>query len=190
MFAYTADDHWQLGIGDPTIMGWLTVAAYWIAAAMCWRAATVERKHSGQSKGTVFWTLFACGLAFLGINKQLDLQTWLTLFVKQLAQRQGWYEYRRAVQLVFILAIALVGLASLGLLSWLARGARRQAKWALLGGVFLSCFVLVRASSFHHVDQMLGMRLMGMKVNWILELGGILCITWAAFSSVRTQDHR
>jgi len=33
------DDPWMPGIGDPTLLGWLTVAAYFTAAGLCLRAA-------------------------------------------------------------------------------------------------------------------------------------------------------
>ena len=31
----TPDGHWRLGIGDPTVVGWATVAAYFLAAGLC-----------------------------------------------------------------------------------------------------------------------------------------------------------
>ncbi|MGZ3385949.1 MAG: hypothetical protein ACXWNF_13305, partial [Isosphaeraceae bacterium] len=47
---------------------------------------------------------------------------------------------------------------------------------ALLGTVFLYVFVLIRASSIHHVDVMLRWRFLGWTWNWILELGGIVVV--------------
>jgi len=33
--------------------------------------------------------------------------------------------------------------------------------------------VLIRAASFHHIDRFIGDRILGLKWNWILEMGGI-----------------
>jgi hypothetical protein len=189
MLAFTAENKWQLGIGDPTVMGWVTVAAYFAAAILCWKCASnaygVRRLGLSSAQPILFWSALASVLVLLGINKQLDLQTWFTLFAKRLALEQGWYEDRRFVQVVFILAVGVVGLAGLGIAYWLTRKALPGGRLALLGILFLGCFVLIRAASFHHVDQLIGFRLAGLKVNWILELGGILIVAVAATRNLR-----
>ena len=50
-----------------------------------------------------------------------------------------------------------------------------------MGMVFVIGFVIIRASSFHHVDALLAARLGGMKWNWILELGGIAAVSLGAY---------
>lgn len=189
MLAFTADDKWQIGIGDPSIMGWMTVVAYFATALLCWRCASITRRLSSDQsvsrRSSLFWFLLAGFLFLLGINKQLDLQTWFTLFVKGLALDEGWYEYRQIAQALFILGIALLGLGVLAIVWWLTQGAIRRHRLALLGSFFLGSFILIRASSFHHVDQALGFRLAGLKVNWILELGGVACVAIAAARNLK-----
>ena len=52
---------------------------------------------------------------------------------------------------------------------------------AFLGIIFLFCFVIVRAASFHKVDQLLKISLKGsLNLNHTLELGGIAFIALAA----------
>jgi hypothetical protein len=46
-------------------------------------------------------------------------------------------------------------------------------KFGALGMAFLLAFVTVRAMSFHHVDALLGTRVLQIRVNWMLEIGGI-----------------
>ena len=72
----------------------------------------------------------------------------------------------------------LLGLVALGVFSWLARKEWKRNFVALLGTVFLYVFVLIRASSIHHVDIWLQWRILGMKWNWNwnLELGGIVVV--------------
>jgi hypothetical protein len=186
MLAFTADDHWEPGIGDPTVIGWVTVVAYFVAACLSWRAARRSPKLAATWSGPrLFWQLFTMALVLLGINKQLDLQTWFTLFFKQVALHEGWYERRRPVQAAFIGAVAVGGIASLAGMKVLARQWTRPIRMALIGGIFLGCFILIRASSFHHVDQMLGMDFEGIKVNWMLELGGIAFVGMAAWRAGR-----
>jgi hypothetical protein len=127
-------------------------------------------------------------LVALGINKQLDFQSLLTQVARDLAQSQGWYSQRRLYQVHFIKVIALGGLVSLALLCWLCRHDWRRRFLALVGMIGLVGFIMIRASSFHHVDQLLGMRLSILKVNWIIEIGSIGCVTLAAVLASRDVE--
>ncbi len=188
MFAMTTTEGWQPGIGDPTFKGWFTVFAYLATSVLCWKSARVALprwKQTGNTGPVLFWILFSALLLLLGINKQLDLQTWFTSFGRDVAREQGWYEQRHPVQIIFIVLLTLGGLAVLGLFIRLTRGAIRECRVALLGGIFLISFVVMRAASFHHVDNLLVMRLAGVKMNWLFELGGIFCIAWGAIRYIR-----
>jgi hypothetical protein len=186
LLAFTQDDHWEPGIGDPTVIGWVTVVAYFVAAWLCWSCThRYGKAGSGWSRPRVFWALVTLALVFLGFNKQLDLQTWLTLFGKHLAQNEGWYDQRRTYQAAFIGGVAVGGAFSLVGLRALVGRVTPPVRLALIGGVFLGCFILIRASSFHHVDQMLGMNFEGIKMNWVLELGSITLVAAAAAWELR-----
>ena len=182
-FAYTDADGWHAGIGDPTAMGWFTVAAYAVAAILCGRAALEERGCSREK--FVFWTALAGIMGVLAINKQLDLQTWLTFTMKRVAQAQGWYEERRVVQLVFILLIAGAGAYGFRRAYLLVRGHAREL-WLGLAGLFLTVgFVVIRAASFHHIDYFLKTDLAGIRMNWVLELSAIAVVGLAAWRALR-----
>ncbi len=165
---------WSPQIGDPTVFGWLTVLAYLFAAGLALRAARRSRAIEGEATGPrSTWLLLAIGFVLLGINKQLDLQSALTETGRVLARRDGWYEHRRTVQLAFIAAVLAVGATVVGLVVWWSRTALRRMWVALLGTALVVTFVLVRAASFHRVDAFLGERVLGLRWNWLLELGGI-----------------
>lgn len=173
VLAFTDADGWHLGIGDPTVMGWVTVLAYLWAAYLCFRVAQSSTPQEVVKGVKAFWMMLGAMLLLLGINKQLDLQTWLTFSGKRIAQAQGWYEQRKYVQAVFIAGIALCAGAAAW---WGWRIMKHQARelWLPLAGFCaLLGFVVIRAASFHHVDQMLHFSLAGFKLNWLLELGGI-----------------
>lgn len=182
LFGFTDGDRWRPGIGDPTVMGWLTVFAYFGAAFLCWRAAT---KASRASKIRWFWMALAALLVFLGVNKQLDLQTAFTFVAKDFAKATGWYENRRIVQGIFVVIIALAGMATTAALFWFYRRELKQLWPALAGLAFLGSFVVIRAASFHHVDQFLNAGPGGFRMNWLLELGGIAAIAWPAWRTIK-----
>lgn len=187
ILAYTEGDRWRPGIGDPTLMGWITVAAYFLGGFLCLAAALrVSGTHSFRDPERRFWLVLALALAFLGINKQLDLQTWLTLAGKRIAIAQGWYEQRRVVQGIFIAGIAAGGIFAV---RWVWKNMRHAPgpNWVALAGlIFLGCFIVVRAASFHHVDLLLKSGPGGLRMNWVLELGGISMLGLAAMKRAKS----
>ena len=74
LIAAMAGDRWRPGIGDPTVLGWATVAAYGVGMVFCVLAARRSRRNVGDRVAPLWWFLAAMMLV-LGINKQLDLQT-------------------------------------------------------------------------------------------------------------------
>ena len=177
------DGRWHPGIGDPTAIGWITVAAYVAACVLC---AVCAQRSSRNEQQRRFWWVLAIVMLVLGINKQLDLQTWFTEVGRDMARAQGWYGVRQQVQVAFISTLAVLGLLSQ---FWLYRSLRdfgREARLAAVGLAFLAVFVVMRAASFHHADTLLGLKLGGwLTVNALLELGGIGCIAWAALQRLR-----
>lgn len=168
---------WRPGIGDPTIVGWITVVMYFACAALCWQSARRSEKRR-------VWRVLAAVLALLGVNKQLDLQSLATDVARILARRQGWYEQRQLVQLFMILGLLVVGLASIVAILYASWKAGLEIKLAFVGLAFLIVFIVIRASSFHHVDRLLGVRLFNLRMNWILELGGLSIIMAGALRAI------
>jgi hypothetical protein len=172
--------NWSPGIGDPTFVGWLTVLAYLAAAWRCLRAAQrlapAAAGLAAARRERLVWMTLAALFVALGINKQLDLQSLFTEVGRKIAYRGGWYEERRQVQVVFILAVALVGMAGIVTSVRFVRHATLGARVAVLGTALVAAFLVIRAASFHHVDRFIGSRWLGLKANWLLELGGIAVV--------------
>lgn len=176
-------DGWRPGIGDPTFLGWFTVAAYFVASCLtlrAWRAETRRRAQGQPRSGELFWGAMFLLITALGVNKQLDLQTWFTEVGRHLAYRHNWYDQRRRYQFVFVLCLGAAGAVCLFLLYRLTRTTLARNRLALMGAAFLVFFVFIRAASFHHFDQFIQSSFAGMRWNGILELGGIACVGWAA----------
>ena len=173
--------NWTPGIGDPTPGGWITVGLYFITAVAAWRTSITARPFCLDSIiEPRVWRMIAMLFIALGINKQLDLQTALTEAGRWIAREQGWYQERRIVQEVFVIALAILTLAACIVMLYLISRCSAQLWLAAVGVVFVMGFVLVRAASFHHVDEFLGSSVGSFRWNWILEIGGIVTVLIAS----------
>jgi hypothetical protein len=194
MLAEVVGGRWRPGIGDPTVMGWVTVAAYLAAALGCglaaWREPMPDGTRRPRSRPSRFWLVLATLMLALGINKQLDLQSLATEVGRDLVRAWGLYSERRELQVAFILAVALVCALALAAFLWASRRYLKLRWPAIAGMLFILGFVVIRAASFHHIDAFLAARLGGAQWNWILELGGITFVASAAFRVVLARPPR
>ena len=202
--------NWAPGIGDPSWTGWVTTIAYFVAAFLCFAAYRAQVQLARQPapvsarpaviagtvmppaarRASVIWLVLTLALCFLGINKQLDLQTLFTEVGRIVAFKQGWYQRRHSVQLAFVAVMGVMGaLGAAGMLR-LARGQFRQLRLALVGAVFLIAFVGIRATSFHLVDKVLSHQVAVVRMNAIIELGGIALVAVGAARNRRPRQRR
>lgn len=182
---------WHWGLGDNNVVGWATVLVYLMAGLASARAALALRGPDAVlRRERRFWWIAAAILLALAVNKQLDLQTLLTLIARCHAQLAGWYDIRRTIQREFILGVAVAGAGLMLVLAWLLRGILGRVWPALLGLGFVCVFVLVRAASFHHVDSLLGTWIFGVKMNWVFELPGPILVATAAWRRRRRASDR
>lgn len=175
--------NWSPGIGDPSVVGWLTVVLYVIAASFTWWLLREWKEPSTRTARHEhwFWRAFFVGLLVLGLNKQLDLQSALTEIGRIMADRQGWYADRHQIQMAFIAGISLIGLTLFTATLHMTWGAPAATIRALVGGNALLVFVIIRAASFHHVDVLLRLSFSVLQLNWLLEMGALVVIirsTW------------
>ena len=170
---------WQSSIAHADAADWVTVAAYLFASLLSARAA----RHEGTepvAREVAFWRGTAVLLVLLGINELLDLQMLLTSVGRAYAKANGWYGHHRKVQFEFVVALGIAAVFAGIAMLWLTRRMHATVQLALVGLVFIGLFVLLRAASFHHLDELLGR---GMpEFNWgsIQEMAGILIVAAAA----------
>lgn len=172
------DGRWTPNIGDPTVIGWVTVAAYFIVAAICLKATLLSKSDTNKSLKNL-WLFLTFFLIALGINKQLDLQTIFTLFGKNLVIEQGWYNDRYIFQIGFIIFIGLSGVVGLTALLKKYKHINTEIKIALVSCIILFIFILIRAISFHYMDFFINMEIVGIKINWLIELSSLIIIGYA-----------
>ena len=122
------------------------------------------------------------------MNKQLDLQSALTATGRCLAKMQGWYEERRTVQKDFLFGLATLSAVFLVAILALLRGSWSRTGLAVIGLVFVCGFVMMRAVGFHHFDKMLGVPVMGIRANGILEWTGPVLIAISGVMLLRKNN--
>lgn len=183
---------WRPGIGDPTVLGWLTVVCYLLAAVSSYAVAQTlaGRAHAVPRREILVWQALAGLFLLLGINKQLDLQSAVTEIGRLLAHHQGWYENRKTVQLVFVSGVATAAALAVIASAVLLRAVSYQTWVALLGAGIVLTFVVIRAASFHHVDIFISTRFASIRWNAILEIGGLLIVLMGACLRMLAEKKR
>ena len=181
-------------IGDPRAGAWLIFFSYFAVAVVCARAFQVSwigsrlaadypnpdrrttDRRAAYRASCLFWGIVITLFVFLGINKNIDLQTFLTDVGRRVAMAQGWYEQRATVQTIFVLTIAVMGVVTLSLLLKLTRDLLPRHILAFVGLATLAVFLVVRAASFHDIEAAMRFEIVGMRLSWYLEMAGILCV--------------
>ena len=87
------------------------------------------------------------------------------------------------------LLFATAALAVLTLFVWLRR-AVAAVRVAAFGLVLLISFIVVRAASFHHMDEWVTYDIAGVRTGWWLEIAGILTIGLSALAYSRRNRSR
>ncbi len=185
LFAAVRDGRWFWGLGDPNVGAILVTGLYFLVSVSCFMVA---RRFRARGKvpipATRFWLMVSFLLFCLGVNKQADFQSLLTLLGRDFVRRIGWYEDRRTLQFLFIVVLVVFSVLSVSLIvRWVSR-----CRWswhyglATVGLGIQAAFVVMRAASFHHVDTLLGMRLGELKLNLVFESIGLSVILLAAVS--------
>ena len=124
-------------------------------------------------------------MALLCVNKQLDLQSLVTDIGRTLSRQQGWYEQRREIQRLFVVVVLAGSVAFSCWSLWRFQEFWKGHKLLAGGMLFLLTFIAVRAISFHHVDRIISTPVLGVRMNWVFELTGILLVSLAAARAER-----
>lgn len=169
---------WTPGIGDPSFVGWLTVALYFCVSFCCYqvylsRELIFDRNKVQQS---TFWFSLVIIFALLGINKQMDFQSLLTDIGRAIAREHDWYQHRKAVQAWFIQGVIVGGVVMIGTLIFIFRTVLKANALAIIGLCVLVSFIAIRATSFHHVDYFIKLQFFGVRLNWGMEICSILLV--------------
>lgn len=186
VFRIAFNTPYELKVGDPDFIGWSITASYVVAFVTCvLNAMAVRRIRLSESKSRLylFWVGLSCVVFLLGLNKQLDVQTWMITVCRTLARENGWYEQRREYQAYFIFLVVCCGAVSSAWVTYQLRSVWRECMVAIVGLAVLGTFLLVRAASLHQLDGWLAGAICGVKLRYLFELLGVATICLAACES-------
>ncbi len=189
MHEFLSKIDWSPTIGDPTWIGWLTVTAYFICGYKSYRVLRSSERifEDPIQRQRLLWLSITLTMVFLGINKQLDLQSFFTAAARVLSKEYGWYAERRFYQTFFIAALGVLGLTAITVMLGFYYKVRHMHGIAIVGLLALIVFILIRASSFHYVDSLLSSQVWGFKMNALLELSGIALVMLNARKLMRMR---
>jgi len=171
-------------VNDPTGFAWFIVAAYFAGALAAFLAS-----RSASMTEARFWLGVSLLLLLLGFNKELDLQSLLTESGRTLTRAIGIYEQRRLLQGLFLLLLAAGATLAILRLTRMLHRSSAPAKTAAVGIAILFAFILLRAASFHHIDEWVTADVRGLRSGWWLELVGIVVIALSALAC-RAESRR
>jgi len=166
---------WWPELGDPTLWGWTATVLFALAALV-----SVQMAAALAGRDRLLWAVAAALMAALALNKQLDLQILLTATGRCLAQAQGWFEVRRAVQAAFVATLAIVVVVAFVALARAGRGTREGSGWVIVGLGLTGAFVLWRAALFHHMESEALHTLTHLYVPQMLEAAGPVALILGA----------
>jgi hypothetical protein len=172
---------WHPGTEPLSLGAWGAVVLYLFSAYFCWRVARELRPIGVAARSEVL----VCGtiatlFLVLGIFRELDFQPIVIGFGREMAQHQGWYGDRRVIQPVIIGVIGIAFLIAAIVLMKLAWGLPLITRLAVVGTLMLLTYIAVRMVSLHHVDVVAHQRLLGLRLSWIVEIGGMGAVILAA----------
>jgi len=139
-------------LGDPDALGWITVGAYIGAFVPCIACARLDRAIPPRR---LLWIVLASVTGLLGVNKQLDLQSWLMSHGRDLVWALGLYGRRDVLRLVSVSVLALSFVAGLAALHrhMHPMSLDTPLRIALAGLALLAAFVVARLAVFHEVGR-------------------------------------
>lgn len=108
---------------------------------------------------------------------------------REIAVSQGWFEERRRVQLLFVIAAVLGSGLGMIVLGWKWRRFFRNYPLLLAGIGLLVFYVLLRFVSIDHVENAVGFVIPD-EAWWLnaIELAGIAFIGWQASGVAKTNE--
>jgi hypothetical protein len=173
--------------GQLTGLGWTMLGLYLISASLAVCVAPVAGSKNSAAMRRA-WIFLSIILAFLGLNKQLNLQTLLIKLGRHVANGEHLLPYRRELYVLFFLGfiLAVIALFAAVMVRFSAdiRKYVRDFPLAAGGCGLIVAYIVIRAATIDGLDQMLGFDLERIPFFWLLEAGGLLLIMIQALRTI------
>lgn len=148
------DDTWRLGGARLTAIDWLLAGLALAAAAAAVFRARADRRAAHLAAARV-WRMAAIVCAMAAVFTLLDVYTLAGQTARAAAHSQGWYAWRKPIQILAVLVTA--GALGFGLRRMLSplRTTERTTRFVAVVATLLIGLILVRCASWHVTDQIL-----------------------------------
>jgi hypothetical protein len=129
-------------------------------------------------------------LVLMVINRIFDLDIrWVEAY-RELAKTHGWYGQRYMIQIFSIAFIAVVGTIFFISSKFGTSNGLLRYQHIFRGTILLMTFIVIRAISYHVVDQILNLQIKKYQISSILELGFVYLIGLLLFNSLFLAKNR
>lgn len=173
-------EEWMQIWGDPLLSGTIYMVSYGVTALLIFRAARVA-----EGRERWYWRL--CGFLFLFqfANTHLDLHALIWTTGRCLAHAQGWYDYRRELQVGFLIGVTL--LIALVLCIVMILFIRNLVGNILLTlGVAIALgFTLVKGINYHGLEHFYNVQVGPFYTADFIEFSGIALAFFATLIKLR-----
>lgn len=173
---------WHAGVRQS---GWHPVAAAAAMAAIALLCLAAGRSARAAGHPSLIWFMAVAALLLLALNTLFTFDLLVVGLMRGVARASGWYEARRDVQTVSLVAIGTVGLATWGALCHRRVLAAPATRWLLTGLAVLAGLATLRAVSLHATDELLNTRLAGLTVGRLSEALGLGLMATGAWCELR-----
>lgn len=158
---------------DDDLVSWFITILYLIAILVFLRVFLLSRQYSIDS---VLWLILTVFIVILGVNKQFDIQTDITNYLREIARLEGWYDYRAAFQKILLL-MALIGFFTLFTARLLFKNYWIKYKFLFIGFGLLIFYIAARLISLHIVDSAFRYKILGViKLHQLLESSFVMLL--------------
>lgn len=138
-------------------------------------------------KYRVKWCFLAIIIILIGLNSIFDLHKYLTGLIREYAHKEGWYQYRRQYQMVFLAGVISFGIIINLKFNLILSVISIENRRLLYGIFFLGVIAALDLISFHPVDALFKNEIFGFNVRLSFELLGIIWVLFALVLKI-TQD--
>jgi len=158
---------WMETWGDPFLTGVIFMVSYALAAGLILRIA-----FQTTGRECLLWQFYGVLFSFHVPNTHLDLHAFSGTFERCLAHAQGWYESRRQVQMIFLIAVALCALLVL-LLTLFVFHKNIAGNLLLATGVAVALGITaIKGINHHDAEQFYGSAFGAFRGVDLIELSG------------------
>lgn len=121
-------------------------------------------------------------MLLVGANKLFELTSVFTRFLRKIAWNHDWYMERSFFQFV-VIGVIFFGVIAGAFFVWRLLLRRRYSaafRVVAISILLLAAYSMIRSVSLHALDSLLYQKKMGIRLNWVIELGGIISVIVAA----------